>query len=221
LDLHGSYKPTGMSRTYPNLLTQEAVLGLEWSRWYRGIDPEHNVTLAFTRLIAGPMDYTPGGFRNATRREFRARRRKPMVLGTRCHQLAMYVVYESTLQMLCDSPAAYRGQAGFEFLKRVPTVWDETKVIDGKVADYIVIARRSGREWYLGGMTDWTPRELVIPLEFLGEGQYIAEIYADAEDADRNPQAVEIRREVVEAGGRMRVRLASGGGLAVIFTPLP
>ena len=221
LDLHGCYKPTGMSRTYPNLLTQEAVLGLEWSRWYRGIEPEHNVTLAFTRLIAGPMDYTPGGFRNATRKEFRATRRKPMVLGTRCHQLAMYVVYESPLQMLCDHPGAYRGQAGFEFLKRVPTVWDETRVVDGKVADYIVIARRSGREWYLGGMTDWTPRDLAIPLDFLGEGRYTAEIYADAEDADRNPQAVEIRREVYEAGGRMRVLLASGGGLAVIFTPLP
>lgn len=221
VDFHGGYKPTGIRRTYPNLLTQEAVRGLEYNKWTNWCDPEHDVMLAFTRLLAGEMDYTPGGFRNATRAEFRPKYHEPFTLGTRCHQLAMFVIYESPLQMVSDHPAAYRGETGLEFIKDVPTVWDETRVVLAEVGDLIVIARRKGAEWYLGGMTDWTPREVEIPLGFLGDGEYTAEIYADGGDADDKPRSVRVARETVTRASRMKIRMAAGGGVAMQIIPRP
>ena len=189
---HGAYKPTGTQRTYPNLVTLEGVLGNEQNKVIDWVTPEHTVTIPFTRMLAGPMDFTPGGFRNVTAGEFAPNMPRPRVMGTRCHQLAMFVVYESPLTMVCDDPAAYRGQPGLSFLQQVPTSWDETRVINGKIGQYITIARRSGTDWYLGAMTNWTSRKIRIPLAFLGRGQYEADIYQDGPDADSRPVEVTI-----------------------------
>ena len=220
VDFHGAYKPTGIRRTWPNLITREGVLGLEHTKWSKLMTPEHNVTIPFTRMLAGPMDYTPGGFDNVTREKFVARQKAPMVMGTRCHHLAMFVVYESPLQMLCDHPAAYRGQDGIEFLKVVPASWDETKVLDGKIGDYIVMARKRGKDWFIGAMTDWNARVLEVGLGFLGEGEYEAEIYSDGPGAGENPKRVMSSHTHVSAGDKLVANLASGGGYAVYLRPI-
>jgi len=194
---HGAYKPTGTQRTYPNLVTLEGVLGNEQNKVIDWVTPEHTLTLPFTRMLVGPMDFTPGGFRNVTAEEFVPDMQRPRVMGTRCHQLAMFVVYESPLTMVCDDPAAYRGQAGLPFLQQVPTSWDETRVLDGQIAEHITIARRNGSDWYLGAMTDWTPRQIRIPLAFLGDGRYEADIYQDGPDADRRAVEVSVHHKRV------------------------
>ena len=220
VDFHGVYKPTGLERTYPNLLTQEGVRGLEYNHWTRWCDPDHTVMLAFTRALAGPMDFTPGGFRNAARGAFKPSADSPMTQGTRCHQLAMYVVYFSPLQMCSDYPDAYRGQKGFDFIREVPTVWDETRVLAADAGEYIITARRKGDCWYLGGMTNWHAREIEIPLAFLGPGTYRAEIYADGDDAKINAESTEISAETVRASDRIMARMAPGGGIAVRLVPV-
>ena len=214
---HGASKPTGSQRTYPNLVTVEGVLGNEQNKVIKWITPGHTVTIPFTRMLAGPMDFTPGGFRNVTAREFAPNSLRPQVMGTRCHQLAMFVVYESPLTMVCDDPAAYRGQPGLSFIRQVPTSWDETRVLNGKIGQYITIARRSGTDWYIGAMTDWTARNIHIPLTFLERGTYEADIYQDGPDADKHPTKVTIRRANVTHDSTLSVRLAKGGGLAVWF----
>jgi alpha-glucosidase len=216
VDFHGAYKPTGIRRTWPNLVTREGVQGQEYSKWSFGVEPEHNVMIAFTRLLAGPMDFTPGGFDNVTREQFVHRRDDPMVMGTRAHNLAMLVVYESPFLVVCDHPSAYRGQPGYEFLKAVPAAaWDETRVVNALPGDYITIARRKGEEWFIGTMNDWTARDLEIPLSFLGDGTYVAEIYSDGADADANPKSLSIERSEVTATTTLKVRLTSGGGQAI------
>jgi len=220
VDFHGAFKPTGLRRTYPNLLTREGIRGLENSKWSDLITPEHDVTIAFTRMLAGPMDFTPGGFRNTARGQFRPQNIEPMVQGTRAHQLAMYVVYESPLAMLVDYPEAYRNQPGIEFLEKVPTVWDETKVLNGEVGKYITIARQHGNTWYLGAMTNWDVRDLEIPLSFLGGGEYQAQIFADGADADKVATSLSITKKQVRGGDKLPIHLAPGGGVAAIFTPM-
>ncbi|RPH37424.1 glycoside hydrolase family 97 protein [bacterium] len=214
---HGVSKPTGSQRTYPNLLTQEGVLGNEQNKVISLITPEHTVTLPFTRMLTGPMDFTPGGFRNVTMEEFKPDWNRPAVMGTRCHQLAMFVVYESPLMMVCDDPAAYRGQAGLDFIRDVPTSWDQTKVIDGQIGEYVILARRKGDEWFLGAMGNSSAREVHIPVTFLGEGEYRAAIYQDGPDADRQPTDIAFSRRMVTRDSLLSVRLAGGGGLAVRF----
>ncbi len=218
VDFHGAYKPTGMRRTWPNLMTREGVMGLEYTKWSRRVDPEHNMILPFTRMLAGPLDYTPGGFNNVTRADFVPRFSDPRVLGTRAHQLALFVVFESPFMCAVDNPANYRTAPAFQFIKDVPTTWDETHVIDAVVGDYIVIARRHGDNWYLAAATDWTPRTLDIPLAFLGDGDYKAQLYEDAPDAEENPTHVSISRQDVTATSVLRATLAPGGGLAVTIT---
>jgi alpha-glucosidase len=217
---HGTSKPTGTQRTYPNLVTVEGVLGNEQNKVIDAITPEHTVTLPFTRMLVGPMDFTPGGFRNVTAAEFKPDYKRPRVMGTRCHQLAMYVVYESPLAMVSDDPAAYRGQPAFAFVGKVPTSWDETRAIDGEIGRYVTIARRCGADWYLGAMTDWTAREIRVPLEFLGAGRFEAEIYEDGPDADTRPVEVTILHKEVTSATTLTARLAKGGGLAVRFRKL-
>jgi alpha-glucosidase len=219
VDFHGAFKPDGLRRTWPNLLTREGAIGLEYTKWSASADPEHNVTLPFTRLLAGPFDYTPGGFDNVTKADFIARRDDPMVLGTRAHHLAMFVVLESPFMVVADHPSAYEGQPAFEFIKKVPVDWDETRVIDAQVADFITIARRRGRDWFAGSLTDWSPRELEITLSFLPAGRFTAEIYADAPDADRNPKNVIISRRSVTRDDVLKARLAPGGGHAIHIFP--
>jgi alpha-glucosidase len=219
VDLHGAYKPTGLRRTYPNLLTREGVMGMEYSKWSDRVTPEHDVTLPFTRMLAGPMDYTPGCFNNATREQFKPQNLEPMCQGTRAHQLAMYAVFESPLVMLSDYPEDYDHNPGMEFLDKVPTVWDETKVLNGEPARYVTIARRHGDTWYLGAMTNWDARDLDVPLSFLGAGEYEAQIFADGADADKVATSLTISRRKVKTGEKLTLHLAPGGGTAVIFSP--
>ncbi len=209
VDFHGAYKPAGLDRAYPNVLTREGVMGLEYSKWSDSITPEHDVTIPFTRMLAGPMDFTPGAMVNAQKRDFRAIHERPMSQGTRCHQLAMFVVYESPLQMLCDTPSNYsREPEILDLLSKVPSVWDETRVLDGKIGDYVVIARRNGQDWYIGAMTDWTPRTLTIDLAFLNGRT--ADIWQDGVNASR--WASDYKRGQQQITGKMEIKLAPGGG---------
>jgi alpha-glucosidase len=219
MDYHGGTKPSGLERTWPNVMGYEAVAGMEQSKAGARDNPDHHVMLPFTRMLAGPMDYTPGAFHNVTREQFEARMREPMVMGTRAHQLAMYVVYEAAFQMVSDWPGAYEGQPALQFIKDVPATWDETRALDGVPGEFVTIARRHGQEWFLGSMSNWKPRALDIPLTFLGDGQYTAEIYADARDADRFPQHVVIQRKSVRRASTLEINLAPGGGYAVRFVP--
>jgi alpha-glucosidase len=220
LDLHGAYKPDGLSRTWPNVITREAVMGLAYSKWGARTTPDHDVMLPFTRMLAGPMDYTPGGFDNVTPAQFQPRIDKPMAMGTRAHQLALYVVFDSPLMMVSDYPEAYKGQKDFEFIKEVPSSWDETREINGKVGEFVTLARRKGNEWYLGAITNWDSREVSIPLEFLGPGNWTAEMYSDAPDAGVNPKHTVIEQRPVTASTLLKVNLAPGGGVAVRFVPM-
>ena len=220
VDFHGAYKGTGLQRTFPNLLTREGIMGMEYNKWTERVTPEHDVTIPFTRMLAGPMDFTPGAFHNAARGKFKAQDIAPMSQGTRAHQLAMYVVYESPLVMLSDYPEAYNGQLGIEFLEKVPTVWDDTKVLAGRPAEFILVARKSGTSWFLGGMTNWDSRDLEIPLGFLGPGTYVAQVFADGADADKTATSLNLVTKKVKAGDKLTVHLAPGGGVALILTPV-
>lgn len=219
VDLHGAYKPTGLARTYPNYLTQEGVLGAEYNKWSERVTATHNVTLPFTRMLVGPMDYTPGGFRNVTRAGFKPQDRLPSVMSTRAHQLAMYVVYESPLQMVSDHPGAYRGEPGADFLRDVPASWDETRVLAGEIGRYIVVARRRGRDWFVGAMTNEEPRTLSLTLDFLGGGAHRLTQYADGTGADVDPKQVARSARSVRAGEKLTVRLAPSGGYAARVAP--
>jgi alpha-glucosidase len=214
VDLHGAYKPTGLIRTYPNYITQEGVLGAEYNKWTRRITATHNVTLPFTRMLLGPMDYTPGAFRNVTPAEFKPQDKLPEVMTTRAQQLAMYVVYDSPLQVVADFPGAYRGEPGAEFLKIVPSSWDETRVLSGEIGEWIAVARRRGRDWFLGAMTNESARTLRVPLGFLGRGAYEIKSFADGDSAAADPRQVSISERRVKAGDTLTLRLAPGGGFA-------
>ena len=219
LDYHGAFKPDGLRRTYPNVLTREGVMGAEYNKWSARETPVHNTTLPFTRMLAGPMDYTPGGFENVTKDQFEARNSNPMVMGTRVHQTALYVVFESPFQMVADYPGAYDGQKELEFLKEVPTTWDETRVLNGRPARFVTIARRSGREWYVGSITNWDSRDIDLPLSFLGPGQYRAEVYADGPNAATNAKDSVLEKRPVDAATVLHLKLAPGGGAAIRLVP--
>ena len=219
VDFHGAYKPTGLYRTYPNVVTSEGVLGLEQSKWGDLASPDNAVTFPFMRMLAGPVDYTPGAMLNATKADFKPIFNRPMSQGTRCQQLAMYVVFESPLQMLADSPSNYRREPeSLAFLSAVPVVWDETRVLDARVGSHILVARRSGREWYVGALTNWEARDLEVDLSWLGEGAWKADIYRDGPNADR--VAVDYARETraVSTRERLTIHLATGGGFVARIT---
>jgi alpha-glucosidase len=215
VDFHGDQKPATMTRTWPNLISTEGVRGMEWSKWSAESEPLHNVTLPFTRMFLGPMDYTPGAMRNATKETFRPIHTQPMAMGTRCHQLAMYVVYESPLQMLSDTPSNYlREPETMEFLAPVPTEWDETKVLAGRIAEYVVVARRNGKDWYIGAMSNWTSRTVDIDLSFLPDGNFTMDAYRDGINADRNASDYRKTTASVNRTTKLKLQLASGGGWA-------
>ncbi len=215
IDFHGAFKPDGLRRTYPNLLTREGVMGSKYNKWSYRVTPDHNVMLAFTRMLAGPMDYTPGGFRNTAREQFEPRNLKPEVMGTRAHQTALFVVFESPFEMVADYPEAYEGQKELAFISAVPTSWDETRVLNAKVGDYITIARRKGAEWYIGSIAGWHGADLEIPLNFLGTGQFTAEIYSDAPDAAENATHSTLERKPVSSTTVLKAHLVTGGGQAI------
>jgi len=215
VDFHGGQSQITMTRTWPNMISGEGVRGMEWSKWSTDSEPQHNVTLPFTRMFLGPMDYTPGAMLNATKKTFASIFERPMALGTRCHQLAMYVVFESPLQMLADSPTNYmREPEAMEFLAPVPTVWDETKVLDAKLGEYVLVARRNGKDWYVGAMTNWTGRDLDIDLSFLPSGNYTMDSYQDGINADRFASDYVKTKTQVTSGKKLKITLAPGGGWA-------
>lgn len=219
VDFHGAYKPSGLRRMYPNVMTREGVKGLEHNKWGAEITPDHNVTIPFIRMVAGPIDYTPGAMVNAQAENFKAIWNRPMSMGTRCHQMAMYVVYESPLQMLADSPSNYiRETECTEFIAGVPVVWDDTKVLEAKVGDYIGLARKSGNDWFIGVMSDEEAREFSIDFSFLDKGEYTIEYFADGVNAHRYASDYKIYKQKITLGDKLIVKLAPGGGWVARIT---
>ncbi|MBS1598016.1 MAG: glycoside hydrolase family 97 protein [Bacteroidetes bacterium] len=215
VQFHGAYKNTGLSRTYPNEFTREGTLNYEANKWSREVDPDHDINFPFTRMLAGSTDYHLGGFRAVPDSLYVIQYTRPLMRGTRCHMLAMYVVLENYLGMVCDYPSAYEGQPGFEFLKEVPTVWDETKVLDAKVGEYIVIARRKNNDWYIGAITNHEMRQLTLPFDFLREGQYNVDIYTDAGDVGKDPNHLNKDTRSLNNKDKIMITLASGGGMVM------
>ena len=218
LDLHGMYKPAGLNRTYPNILNFEGVNGLEQMKWSDGTldQMKYDVMIPYIRQIAGPMDYTPGAMQNATKTSYKANYYEPMSQGTRCHQLALFIVYDSPFTMLCDTPSNYDAEPeSRDFIAAIPTTWDETRILDGQMGEYIVTARRKGDRWYVAGITDWTPRDLKVDLSFLGSGTHKATLFRDGVNADRN--ARDYRKETIDidTSAPMYISLAPGGGFAL------
>lgn len=214
VDFHGAYKPTGWLRTYPNIMTSEGVLGNEISKFAGSVTPSHTATLPFIRMAAGPMDFTPGGMRNVHKKEWAAVPAEPMTLGTRCNQMAMYVIYESPLQMLCDIPTHYlKEPQSMEFLKAVPAVWAKTVPLNGKVGEHVSIARQAANgDWYLGAMTDWTAREFDLSVSFLPEGDYEMQVWKDGLNANKNAKDFKMETLTVNRNTTLHIKLASGGG---------
>lgn len=218
VDFHGAYKPAGLHRKYPNVMSHEGVKGLEQDKWTHSITPEHDLTLPFTRMVAGPMDYTPGAMNNANRQSFRDVFENPMSMGTRCHQLAMYIVYESQLMMLADSPTKYyKENESTSFIAQIPVTWDETKVLSARVGDYILTTRRKGDTWYAGAMTDWDARELTMDCSFLPPGKYEATIMQDGMNAARNGNDYKKLIMDITPSSKLTLPLAPGGGWAAII----
>jgi alpha-glucosidase len=227
IQFHGAYKPTGLSRTYPNEFTREGTLNYEHDKWNpSGIPPDHDLDIVFTRLIAGSTDYHLGGFRAVTPDKFRAQYTRPLVLGTRSHMLAMYVILENANSMVCDYPEAYENQPGFDFIRKVPTAWDQTRVLNAEPDQYIVVARKKNNVWWIGGITGNVPRTLQIPLLFLGRGMWRADIYQDDLQLPFNPNGILIKsininlRDVKVINGSenpdvLIIPLAAGGGFAI------
>ena len=219
LDLHGFYKPTGLNRTYPNIINYEAVFGMEEMKWssVKKDMMEYDVTMPYIRMMAGPVDYTPGAMRNASKKDFKDIYYNPMSQGTRCHQLAAYVVHDSPLTMLADNPTIYkREQECTDFIVSIPNKGImETRVLQGKMGEFIVTARKVGDNWYIGGMTDWNARTITLDFDFLDEGSYEVTLFKDGANADK--QAEDYRKEIftVAKDSKKVIRMASGGGFAM------
>ncbi len=220
VDFHGAYKPTGLQRTYPNVISFEGVCGLEQNKWSNKAKPAHNLVLPFIRQVAGPMDYTPGAMLNANESTYKPRWGQPMGLGTRCHELAKYVVFESPLQMLADNPSNYRKEAdAMEFLSQVPSVWDSTIALDARVGEYVVLARRSGKIWYLGVMTNETKTDFTLDLSFLPKGEFTAVTWQDGINADKHPADYQKQALTLNKTSKIRVKTEKGGGFVAILKP--
>ena len=217
VQFHGAYKPTGLSRTYPNEFTREGTLNYEVNKWGPGLTAEHDLDIAFTRLIAGSTDYHLGGFRAVPDSLYRVQYTRPLMLGTRSHMLALYVIFENANAMVCDYPEAYEGQEGFEFIKQVPTTWDETRVIEAKVDEYLIVARRKNKDWYLGAINNSKDRVVGVPLSFLSAGKFNAEIYADGNDPHTSPNSIRYETKKVDSTEKLMLPVAGKGGLAIIF----
>ncbi len=218
VDFHGAYKPSGLRREYPNVISREGVKGLEWNKWSTEITPQHNVTIPFIRMTAGPMDYTPGAMVNAHKKNFHISFERPMSMTTRVHQLAMYVVYESPLQMLADNPSRYMQEKEcLNYLSHVPTTWDETHALAGEVGKYVVVTRRKGDTWYIGAMNGPGKRTVETKLDFLPEGSYQAVIFRDGVNAGRYAQDYKRTEEILQNTATLTIRMADGGGWVAVL----
>ncbi len=216
VDFHGAYKPDGIIRTWPNMITREGVMGNEYYKFSDKMSPEHNVKLAFTRMLAGQMDYTPGAFLNVTRQQFK-NQTPTVVWNTRAAELSKFVIYESPLTVVCDHPLNILNQPGADFLKVVPTVWDDIKFIGGYPGDYVAIAKRSGDEWFLGIMNNRQGKSVDIKLDFLPQGDYIAETWADTRKSDNDPTDIKVSKRSLKAGGSLKLTMADNGGFVAVF----
>lgn len=215
---HGAFKPAGFERTYPHAITREGVLGSEYTIWSHKATPDHDLLLPFIRMVAGPMDYEPGLLENATKAQFRPVPGKPMSMGTRCHQLAMFVVYDSPIQIFSGNISqGWREPEFMEFLGDLPTTHDETRVLDARLGEYLVTARRRGGDWYVGGLCNWNARELSLPLDFLGDGTFEATLCLDGPNADRNPVDYQFSTRTMTRSDVLNLHLAPGGGFVVRF----
>ena len=230
IDFHGCAKPSGLETTYPNLVGMEGVRGLELMRlnFSKGEDfMKHDCMVPFTRTPLGYVDYTPGAMRNLRREEWQPDKRNPASQGTRAHQMALFTLFPVPLQVMCDSPSAYRhNEECARFIASIPTVWDEVKGLCGEIGKYAAVARRKGGErgmgngeWWLGAITNWDKREIELSTDFLGKGKWMAEIFRDADDADKEPTHYVREKLTVKAGDKIKVKLAPGGGFAAKFTP--
>lgn len=217
VNFHGAFKPTGMIRTHPNQITREGILGNEYNRWSSRVTPEHKVTLPFTRLLAGPGDFTPGGFLNRQLDQFRPNVRPTQVQGTRCSELALFVCLESPIVNAADHPSHYRNQPGLDFLRIVPTVWDDTRVLDAAIGEHVVIVRRNGNRWFLGALTDRNARAITVKLDFLGRGPWTLKLWKDAPDSDTNGEHLATEQRVVTAADVLTLHLAPAGGAVASF----
>ena len=218
LDLHGMYKPSGLNRTYPNVLNFEGVHGLENMKWSsKNVDQvKYDVMIPFIRQVAGPIDYTQGAMRNAVKESYYPCYSEPMSQGTRCRQLALYVIFESPLNMLCDTPSNYEREAECSnFITRIPTVWDETRVLDGKLGEYIITARRKGNIWYVGGITNWQERDVELDFSFLGEQVFCGTLFKDGVNAHRVGRDYCCETINVDRKTNLKIHLAPGGGFVI------
>lgn len=220
VNFHGAFKPTGLIRTYPNQITREGILGNEYNRWSGRVTPEHKATLPFTRMLAGPGDYTPGGFLNMQQDRFKFNVRPTQVQGTRCAELALFVCLESPVVNACDHPSHYRDQPGLDFLKIVPTVWDDTRVFDAVVGEHVVIVRRNGDRWFLGALTDRSARDIPVKLNFLGQGSWTMRLWKDAPDSDVEGTHLLTEQRSVTAADSLTLHLARAGGAVACFEPV-
>ncbi len=221
VDFHGAYKPSGLRRTYPNVLTREGVRGLEWNKWSDEITPTHNLTIPFIRMVAGPMDYTPGAMVNAHKKNFTDHFSRPMSQGTRVHQMAMYVVYESPLQMLADNPSNYmKEEECTRFIAGVPVTWDETVVLEAKIGEYILIARRKKDEWFVAAINNETEYELKLDLSFLGNGEYSVEKFQDGINANKYASDYSKSNKIATRKSIISIKLANGGGWIAKMKPI-
>jgi alpha-glucosidase len=214
-DFHGAFKPTGLHRTYPNVLNFEGVHGLEQLKWSPPTVDQvtYDVTIPYIRMVAGPMDYTPGAMRNASKDSYRPINSEPMSQGTRCRQMALFVVFESPFNMLSDNPSNYmREQECTKFIAAVPTTWTNTVALDGKIAEYVAIARQKNNEWYVGALTNWDAREIEVDLSFLGDGNFKAEIFRDGVNADRAAMDYKHATIDIPANKKLKIQMAPGGG---------
>ncbi|MBN8458921.1 MAG: glycoside hydrolase family 97 catalytic domain-containing protein [Verrucomicrobia bacterium] len=217
VDFHGGSKPTGLQRTWPNVIEHESVLGLEQNKWSDKANPEYTTLLPFIRMVVGPMDYTPGAMLNRQRDAYKPSNHEPASLGTRCQQLALYVVNMAPLQMLADTPTHYRkNPTAMEFLREVPTTWDETRVIAAEVGEVVAVARRKGDAWWIGALTNWTPRDLTVEADFLGAGGFTMKSWEDGPNAAKEGTDHVVKETQLTKDSKFTIRMAQGGGFVAV-----
>jgi alpha-glucosidase len=218
VNFHGAFKTSGFNRTFPNQITREGILGNEYNRWSTRVTPEHKLTLPFTRFLEGPADFTPGGFLNRQPTQFKPDGKMAEVQGTRAAELALFIAYDSPLCCVCDRPSHYEGQPGTGFLKIVPTVWDETRVLQAEVAHHLIIVRRSSQDWFMAGLTDSNPRTDIVKLDFLKKGRWRMRLWKDAAESNVHAELLENEERVVTPGDLLNVNLAPAGGFVAWLT---
>jgi alpha-glucosidase len=216
VDFHGAYKPDGIIRTWPNMLTREGVMGNEYYKFGKRMSPEHNVKLAYTRMLAGQMDYTPGGFNNVTAEDFKEQT-PTLVANTRAAELAKFVIYESPYTVFCEHPKYVLGKPGVDFLQLVPSVWDDIRFLSGDPDTYVALAKQSGDLWYIGVLNNSQEREVTLSTAFLPAGKYTIRIWEDAKDANTKPQNIKKITETIKAGKPLKVKMAKAGGYVAVI----